>query len=205
MSKPIANNRIRIPLLVKGDKRIGSAGFWNKLIRTANAFRSLMVVAGAKSEFVIGDETAILSLDPSLLGGGGGTGTAAVYRCEVTACSANDTLTCLVTHGSLADTSISVEKPILLKGSITSEVIEGLTVSYTYASGPNYQERTAAATGYASALMRLYPKYIARVMAGETVVSHGSYIYAASVEGYGYVDINADARGWQAVPYVPIP
>ena len=72
MPKPPANNNGKIPLLVKGDKRIGSAGFWNKLIRTANAFRSLRVVRGAQDAFVIGDDNAVLSLVETLGGSGAG-------------------------------------------------------------------------------------------------------------------------------------
>lgn len=63
----------RIKPLSKGDTRIGSAGFWNELIKTCNAFRGMRVKSGSKNDFVISDENAeltIIGTDGSGNGGG---------------------------------------------------------------------------------------------------------------------------------------
>lgn len=62
MPKPTGNRGDRIPLLSRGDTRIGSAGFWNRLIRSRNAFQSLKVIRGATDGIFIADESATLSI-----------------------------------------------------------------------------------------------------------------------------------------------
>ena len=60
----------RIALLKKGDTRIGSASFYNELIGTCNAFRTMRVKSGSKNDFVISDDNAELTISNA----GGGTG-----------------------------------------------------------------------------------------------------------------------------------
>jgi hypothetical protein len=138
MPKPNADNRGRIPLLVKGDKRIGSAGFWNKLIRSANAFRSLRVVRGAYDAFVIGDENAVLSLSDAQAEPGEEPPGGAGVHCYRLKSVSDNYLTCRSWDGSNdGTTDIYIAKVHKLRNSITQEVIEGVTYDYTYATGPD--------------------------------------------------------------------
>lgn len=156
------------------------------LVQGVNAFLNLSVKVSSEvrnPSFKVSPQSAVLLL-PSASGLGGG---GFAIPCVIVSTTANDTIACTDPDGD----SVTVNRPTKLKASVSSETFDGITVTYSYT---NSQQRVCSATGHVTHTQKLLPKYVA----GET-------IYVMQLEAGGYIDINVDARAWQAVPYIPIP
>lgn len=123
----------RIPELPPG-KLMGRAT-GNALIRFRNALLNLRFEVGDQSAIEFSDQNAMLTLDRNLLRSAVGS---AIAMYELQSVQAN-WLTCrsltIAANGArtVGGEDILVAKQFKLRQSITSEVIDGLTVNYTYA------------------------------------------------------------------------
>jgi len=71
---PAGHPKKPIPLMKRGDKRLGSAAFYNELISTCNAIRRLKVVKGTQHEFLLSDDNATLAIEGGDAGPDSGSG-----------------------------------------------------------------------------------------------------------------------------------
>jgi hypothetical protein len=123
-------------------------------------------------------------------GGGGGVG---MYRVKSVQA---DYLTCRSWDGTDDGiTDVLIAKPMKLRNPAT-ETIDALGVSYTYT---DTQTRLAASSGFDSEKHKVRPAYAVN-----------DVIYAAKCAtdvtlAADHLDLNVDARKWQAIPQVPIP
>lgn len=157
----------------------------NQIVSKLNPLLNITVTWGDRDEVVYAQGNVNIQLDRSKQG----TGASAlgnVKRLSITAINAN-TLTC-----SDGVTSYTVAKPELLRESLTSRSIDGVTVSYGTFSTAN-QTRVASATIGGNAVSQtevISPRY-----------KTGDYIIAANVTDSGvtsapWIDLNADARAY---------
>lgn len=111
-----------------------------------------------------------------------------------------DYVTCRTWDGTTeGGTDIKIAKPPKLRHSVTSESIEGVTISYSYStrSNNNDGQRTASASG-ASQTEIIMPVYITNDVIFATKPLRGTGV---SVSGtpLEYLDLNVDGRAWGMV------
>lgn len=96
-------------------------------------------------------------------------------------------------------TDIKVAKPAKLRNSITSEVLDGTTITYTYTTTGSaaYVERTAS--GASSETQRIVPRYILNDEIWAIGVPVGANDDTSPTpQPLTILDLNIDARAWAA-------
>lgn len=173
----------------KGFASLFSLSAHNRNVQILEALANLQVLEGETPGFTLSDNNAFLTVRRNPTAEAATTGIA--IRCEITDTTDDDTFDAELLDGDDAGDEITVTRPPLLKASIASASYDGNTVTFTYS---DTQTRTAAASGYVTHTQRVLPAY-----------ATGSIIYALATSDGGYIDLNVDAREWQAVPYIPVP
>jgi len=128
----------------------------------------------------------VIRLDPAAIGGGGTPGTAVVSKFTFQS-SQSDYITC---HDGVG-ADVYIAKPAKLRGSVTSETIDGTTISYGTFSG-DYTERTASAAGYTDEVQAIVPRFLVNDVIYAATVDGGTGVGSAPT----YVDLNVDGRAW---------
>jgi hypothetical protein len=118
---------------------------------------------------------------------GGGSNNGGSYKAQVTG---------FTISGSAGDywncSNVSVQKPLLLRPSITSRSIYGISANYSYS---NDVVRTASATisgNSYSEVQCVIPSF----SVGDTIYALPQTVNNVSGNGSNYIDVNADGRAW---------
>lgn len=185
-----ASSKRSIAPLVPGDNKVGSAKFWNQVIDTCNAIRSLRVErGGGVDEFILSDYNAVLRLADGTDGSSPVPATA--VKCYILKSVQNDYLTCREFTGTEGTVDIYIAKPHKLRNSIASEIIEGVTYSYTYAAGPDSlnKYRIASVSGVEVERCVVTPEWLAN----DTIYGIDCTTYVATATD---VLMLGDGRAW---------
>ena len=122
------------PLEPGSNRTLLSAATANELIWALNALLNLEVKRGSKDMFHVADGNAVLELKRSAADGTEATGTASVAMFLLKSVQ-GDYLTCRTWDGvNEGSTDVYIAKDPRLRNSVTSEVLDGVTVSYSYTS-----------------------------------------------------------------------
>lgn len=192
-----------VPLFkAKGRPSQLSVGDMNALVKAIWPWQGLRVSDGLK--LTRGDYGNVLDLSPALIdlarklsAGGSGvfaSGSATQYRVKSVQ---GDYLTCRTWDGTTEGSDdVYIAKPFKLRHSITSAVLDGATVNYTYASLANNLDgtRTATPTSGSAETELVVPRWLAN----DLIYAVQSNATGVSVGGNALtmVDINADGRAW---------
>jgi hypothetical protein len=194
-----AFNGKRIRLLRNGSIMGSRRG--NQVIAQVNALSSLHIkmVDGDSPSITVADNGTDI-LIPRGQPQAGTTSAVGPTRMRVQSVS-GDYLVCKSWDGSAEGASVNVAKTPELRHSVTSQVIEGVTVSFAYASRTNNLDgkRTATGSGYADQVEIVIPVYMdddsslceiwADQPAGGTGVSVGGTPLI-------WMDTNRNGRAW---------
>lgn len=178
---------------------IGSpfASEWNAMV---DALHSQRITSGGGLRMKVTPFGTMPSIDPSKPAPSApGEATVTVYRFRVKSVQ-GDYMTCRTWDGTTEGGSdIYVAKPPKLRHSVTSESIEGTTVSYTYGSRSNNEDgyRTATAGGVDITEI-VMPVYIDNDEIFAVKPDNGTDVTVSSVE-LVYLDLNVDGRCWGQV------
>ena len=123
------------PLKTGSNRTLLSAATANELIAALNALLNLEVKRGAKDRLHVADGNAVLELKRSAAeeqGSESGTASVAMFLLKSVQ---GDYLTCRTWDGTNeGEDDVYIAKDPRLRNSVTSEVLDGVTVSYSYTS-----------------------------------------------------------------------
>ena len=211
-NKP-ANQNTRLAFLKDSEagKMLGSR-YRSFLIAAANALSNLRVtvpisdgtniVSSKDADIKVSDLGMVITLPPmGLPGSGGGTSIAAIQQFKIVS-DGGDYWVCKTWDGTtLGSTAINVAKPFKLRsgtGGIASEVIRGVTYTYTYSAVTvgavtGYYTRAVSGSDGSSETNYTIPDPIASdIIYGVTFETLSPSTLTAVV----WFDINADGRAW---------
>jgi len=130
---------------------------------------------------------------PIELGGGGGGGTRMVIK-EIL----QNTYRCRTWDGTTeGGTDITVARNVKLRGA-SSEVLDGITFTYSAYNTPAYTSRTASWTEDGDSLTEIQT-IVPRVAVDDQIYAEQP-TGGTGVTGASYIDTNRDARAWVAEP-----
>ena len=172
----------------RGRPSVISTSDANEVVKRVNALSLVRVVRGSADRFLVGAGGSVLELKRD---GIGGTETSpGGKRIQIVSVQSD-----YITGIDEASETTRVAKHPRLRGSLATEVIAGVTYSYTY-SGTGYDSRTVSWAGGNSESQVVHPTY-----------EVGDYIWADSVDACGVqfesVDlqlIEHGAREWARIP-----
>src|SRR6185295_3271880 len=146
---------------------------WLNRLRRAVTRRTILQGVGYKVRCT--EEGTLLEIIP----GAGGTGTpVAISQFQITNIR-SDHLVCRTWNGAaLGTTDVIVAKPYKLRGSITSQVLDEVTVDYTY-FGSEFLEREAIIRGEWIETQIILPRYLSKL----NLPLHSNLIVAAKPTG----------------------
>lgn len=168
-----------------------------ELIDCINPLLKVRVVLGSTPNITLDDNGLIIQVPNGGGGAGGGGGALATYRLKSVQ---GDYITCRTWDGaSDGPVDVLIAKPWRLRESVTALTIYGVAHTYTYAAGPDgdNRERINAWPVSQTELELVSPAWV-----GNELIYAFSGVYTGAVDGSGHAITNlmtSDNRQWAKI------
>jgi hypothetical protein len=193
MNKKSSEGGFRIPLM-GGNRNLIKSAVANELVQALNSLGNMSIVEadGLKRPRVIySDGNVVLQIRKTDTPVEGSITAARVQQYRLKSVQ-GDYLTCRTWDGSTeGGTDVFIAKNYKLRNSITSQVIDGVTVDYTYTTTV---ERVAE-IATAEETQVVVPRYLANDLI-YAIASNATGVEDAEENPITLIDINADGRAW---------